>query len=150
MQRQAEMFKQSGIVTLCVFRSTPINIERYGPAVGKIFLSDKKGCVFKSYMVPKSTRAMIAGCREGMKNYSKYKQNVSFSGIMKDSDPKGSNQLPADFMIDENGVIVDLFRAERITEHMPWERIETFIPKDKRCKCNKKDCIVSCCYCFRK
>lgn len=29
-------------------------------------------------------------------------------------------------------------------DFMSFERVEEFIPEDKRCKCNKKDCIVSC------
>ena len=47
-------------------------------------------------------------------------------------------QLPADFMIDEDGVIVDLFQAKRFTDHMPFERVEEFIPEEKRCRCNGK------------
>ena len=47
-------------------------------------------------------------------------------------------QLPADFMIDEDGVIVDLFQAKRFTDHMPFERVEEFIPEEKRCRCNRK------------
>ena len=56
-----------------------------------------------------------------------------------------NNQLPADFLIDEEGKIVDLFRAERVADSIPFERIEAFIPEDKRCKCNAKDCISSTC-----
>lgn len=52
-------------------------------------------------------------------------------------------QLPADFLINEDGVIVDLFRAKQMSDHMPFERVEAIIPEEKRCKCNKKDCIVS-------
>mmetsp|Transcript_30747 Transcript_30747/g.55705 ORF Transcript_30747/g.55705 Transcript_30747/m.55705 type:complete len:90 (-) Transcript_30747:237-506(-) len=56
-----------------------------------------------------------------------------------------ARQLPAEFMIDEDGVIVDLFRAEKMIDHMPFERVEAFIPEGKRCRCNKKDCIVPRC-----
>lgn len=54
-------------------------------------------------------------------------------------------QLPADFLINEDGVIVDLFRAKQMSDHMPFERVEAIIPEEKRCKCNKKDCIVPRC-----
>ena len=58
---------------------------------------------------------------------------------------KGLNQLPADFLIDENGVIVDLLYATSFKEHMPFDRLEAFIPEGRRCKCNKKDCISTQC-----
>ena len=54
-------------------------------------------------------------------------------------------QLPATFMINEDGLVVDLFRADNLLDSMPFERLEAFIPDDKRCKCNKHDCIASRC-----
>ena len=48
-------------------------------------------------------------------------------------------------MIHENGIIVDLFIANKVTDSMMFERLEAFIPKNKRCKCNKKDCISPRC-----
>lgn len=55
------------------------------------------------------------------------------------------SQLPACFLINEDGEIVDLFRADSVTDHMSFERIEAFIPEAKRCKCYKKDCISARC-----
>lgn len=135
------MFRQSGIVTLCLFKSTPEVIARYGPAMSEcsFALSDKKGKVSKEYMIPKSNRAIVNGVVGLARNYGKFKSRISFSGTMGDARLDKTAQLPADFMIDEDGVIVDLIRGE----HMPFERIEAFIPEDKRCRCNKKDCIVS-------
>lgn len=140
------MFKAADIVTLCVFRSIPENIAMYGPSIkgeDSFALSDKKGKVFVAYNVPKSTRAMITGTGNMMKNFGRFKKGINFSGMMRDARPSKMAQLPADFMIDQNGVIVDLFRSENMMEHMPFDRIEAFIPGEKRCRCNKKDCIVS-------
>lgn len=150
MRQQAAMFKKAGVITLCIFKSTPQNIAKYSSASSNgdvIALSDTKGSVFNSFMVPKSTRAAINGSIHILKNLRKYRQVLDVSGALRDTSG-GTNlnqlrQLPADFMIDEDGLIVDLLRAEHMTDHMPFERVERFIPKDKRCKCNRKECIVS-------
>lgn len=113
-------------------------------------LSDKEGLVYASFEVKKAppsgfARSVMALVK-GMRKYKKY---VSVKGMVKDLSGKHPSralmQLPADFLIDENGVIVDFLRAERNGDHIPFERIEAFIPKDKRCKCNKKDCITNMC-----
>lgn len=158
------MFKNAGVVTLCIFKSTPQNIARYnltshnkdsiamsekqGSGVFKSFiaLSDKKGSAFKSFMVGKSTRAAMQGAIEMIKNFGKYRQVIDISAMMKDaSGATNMRQLPADFMINEDGIIVDLLRAESMNDHMSFERVEAFIPEENRCRCNKKDCIVPRC-----
>lgn len=95
-----------------------------------------------------STKAMPEGMVEQFTN-KKYKKFISTKSIMSDTAGvdglKGMNQLPADFLIDENGTIVDLLYATSFKEHMPFDRLENFIPEGKRCNCNKKDCISTQC-----
>lgn len=38
-------------------------------------------------------------------------------------------RLPADFLIDENGVVVDAFYAGHIGDHIPFERVDAFLRK---------------------
>ena len=67
---------------------------------------------------------------------------------MQDASINGMKLLPADFLINEDGIIVDIFRADNnfSSRHMPFERIEAcFIPESKRCKCYRKDCISPAC-----
>lgn len=150
LNQQSTMFEKAGVVTLCIFKSTPQNIAKLSSASksgDSVTLSDKKGAVFESFMVPKSTWAMLNGVVDMIKNFGKYKGKMDVPAIMKDS---GGNvnqmrQLPADFMIDEDGVIVDLYRAEKMSDQMSFDRVEAFIPEDVRCKCKKKDCIVPRC-----
>lgn len=152
MKAQSEMFERAGIVTVCIFKSTPQNIARYSMAsVGdcSLALSDVKGRVFKAYMLKKSTKAAIKGMRGMIANYGSLKEFISIPAMMRDTKGMTSidkiRQLPADFLIDEKGIIVDLFRGERGSDHMPFDRVEAFIPEEFRCKCNKKDCIVPRC-----
>jgi len=151
LKQQAAMFSRAGIVMLCVFQSTPHYVAKYNSEVSKAgedshTLSDEKGLVFKAFTVKKSPWVPFQITAETLKNYKKYK----FDHISQNRETRGTKvgkimQLPADFMIDEDGVIVDLFRAKRATDHMPFERVEEFIPKEKRCQCNGKDCIVPRC-----
>lgn len=141
LKQHSDMFKKAGVVTLCIFKSTPQNIVNYSPASSSedaIALSDTNGSVFKTFMVKKSTRATMNGTVDLLKSFRKCKHVINVS-----ADTSQIRQLPADFMINEDGVIVDLYRAERMGDHMTFERVEAFIPEEKRCRCSKRDCIVS-------
>ena len=144
------MLEKAGIVTLCIFRSTPTMVKRVikGTNEDTHTLSDVKGSVYKKFQV--KAHGTIGGVKMGfssvskvLKRDSKYYPYIDKKMIIKDKEGGNESkiQLPADFLIDENGIIVDLIRAKEIYESMAFERIEAFIPKGKRCKCNKKDCI---------
>ena len=38
-----------------------------------------------------------------------------------------------------------MFRAEKIQDHLPFERLEALIPENKRCKCNEHNFILPRC-----
>lgn len=152
------MLQKADIVTLCIFRSTPAMLKRVvdGTSEDTHALSDRRGSVYNKFQVKRDFRAVINASIEvapqTLKKNGKYKDYMSFGRVVKDINgaltPDGARaqfQLPADFLIDENGIIVDLFRATKPQDHMDFERIQAFIPKDKRCKCNKKDCISPTC-----
>ncbi len=54
-----------------------------------------------------------------------------------------ANFLPAEFLIDENGVIVDILRARKATECMAMERIQQFLldRKFSESSCRRKSSI---------
>mmetsp|Transcript_2547 Transcript_2547/g.3874 ORF Transcript_2547/g.3874 Transcript_2547/m.3874 type:complete len:215 (-) Transcript_2547:213-857(-) len=55
------------------------------------------------------------------------------------------NFLPAEFLIDENGVIVDILRATKATEFMAMERIQYFLLDEKYSELKKmKSSIILC------
>ena len=150
--------KKADIVTLCIFRSTPSMLRRVSAATSDDThaLSDRKGSVYKKFQVKPNMKAVVAAemkiIPEVLGKNGKYKAYLNYGRAFKDTQgavtPNGAKaqfQLPADFLIDENGIIVDLFRAKRPQDHMEFDRIEAFIPKDKRCRCNKEDCISPSC-----
>jgi len=112
-------------------------------------LSDRKGSVYKQFQLKTKSKAMITGSIELSKNMKHYKQYFNFSATMKETQGatglSAAKQMPADFLIDEDGKIFDLFRSTTPQDQMPFDRLEKFIPEGKRCKCNKKDCISTIC-----
>jgi len=111
-----------------------------------IALSDKEGSVYKKYNVKNNIRMALYGGVEFARHFKRYRQHTNIGAIIDDArQPAQSLQLPADFLIDEDGVVVDLFRAQRKQQSMPMERIEQFVPKDLRCKCNGKGCVFPSC-----
>ena len=110
-------------------------------------LSDKKGLAYKAYKVKRSTKLVYQGLNATWKNRKAFRQYVDLvAGHLKDASVGAARILPADFLIDEGGVIVDVHRADSpANPHMPYERIEAFIPEGKRCKCDKGDCISPKC-----
>jgi len=114
-------------------------------------LSDRRGSVYNKFQVKRSFKTVPTAFMKLRKN-EEYEAHFNPGTIIKEINggltPDGARalcQLPADFLIDENGIIVDLLRATKPQDFMEFERIEAFIPKDKRCKCNKKDCISPTC-----
>jgi peroxiredoxin len=142
MKEQYKMLNRAGIVTLCVFRSPPSHIANYAASVhdhNLLTLSDEKGSVYKAYMVGKSASGFLRDAAKMIKNLPKYKKFVHPGGMAKGATKV--TQLPADFLIDENGMIKRVVMGGLMT----FEQLEEFIPKEKRCKCNKQDCISRTC-----
>mmetsp|Transcript_25418 Transcript_25418/g.45912 ORF Transcript_25418/g.45912 Transcript_25418/m.45912 type:complete len:169 (+) Transcript_25418:152-658(+) len=151
MKQQSEMLARGDIVTICIFRSNPERILRYAsPKMTNdvVALSDKKGSVYNSFQVKgMSTSRILKHLGQILKNLKIYEQYLDSNDDIEYSLKKKSPtaQLPADFLINEDGEIVDLFRAERSQDFMSFERVEALIPENKRCKCNKHDCISPRC-----
>jgi len=115
-------------------------------------LSDVKGSVYKKFQVKQlgtiaTMKSKLTLMPKILKEDGKYHPYLDMKMISEDKEgvDAAMKQLPADFLIDENGIIVDLFRSKKPNESMEFERIEAFIPKDKRCNCNSKYCISPTC-----
>lgn len=153
MQKQYDMMKKAGILVISIFSSTPEAISQFASesiGEGMLALSDRNNRVYKQYKLNKSKwpKAFISGQADGITGWrKKYSKFCKFSkSYFKDS-MKGGTLRPADILINEEGIIVDMFKAYETPkhQHMPFERIEAFIPESKRCKCNQNDCISPKC-----
>ena len=150
MRKQYEMLRKAGILIICIFRSTPENISEFASesvGEGMLALSDRNGEVYKKYKVKNTLKAFIDGEVEVMGNWGKIYKRFFKRNILKDASMGGRVLRPADFLINEDGIIVDLYQAfeEPKQMSMPFDRIEAFIPEGKRCRCNTKNCISPNC-----
>lgn len=154
LRAQSDMLDEAGIVNICIFGSTPQNIQKYassGLNNGTLALSDKKGVVYKMFHFAKDRGALFGYlflCYTIFADIRKYGKWITIVGAVKDVanvDANKMGRLPADFLIGEDGTIVDLYRATKTADQMPFERVEAFIPEDKRCKCNRETCISPRC-----
>lgn len=151
------MLANAGIVTICVFGSTPQNIQQYAasglnPAPKTVALSDTSGSIYKTFHSKVKRGGALGGFVSlsmsifgGITKYGRYIRPIGAVKDVLNKDGGKMGRLPADFLVDEEGKIVDLLRSTTTADTMPFERIEDFIPEDKRCKCYKKDCISARC-----
>lgn len=154
LKQQTDFLNEAGIATISIFASEPKNITKFAKSnmsTGMLVLSDMDRKVYTSFQVKRMK--LPVGVATHLREASKKKyQNFVPSNELTRSDmdqrKKGFQRgllLPADFLIDVDGIIVDLFRAKRTSDFMAIDRIEAFIPEDKRCKCQRKDCVFPRC-----
>mmetsp|Transcript_25835 Transcript_25835/g.46809 ORF Transcript_25835/g.46809 Transcript_25835/m.46809 type:complete len:251 (+) Transcript_25835:121-873(+) len=149
MKQQSEMLTRLGIVTITIVNSNPEYIGRLiSPKLDNysIILSDKKGSVYSTFDLGKTSSPTLGLGLKNMKTLKPFMKATAMDMMM----DAGFNtailkQLPADFMISEDGVIMDLLRAETGLDHMSFARIEACVPDNKRCRCYTKDCLSPRC-----
>uniref|UniRef100_A0A7R9VL21 Thioredoxin domain-containing protein n=1 Tax=Pseudictyota dubia TaxID=2749911 RepID=A0A7R9VL21_9STRA len=148
LKRQNNFLTQGGIKVICVFQSPPEMMKKYVMKQAKppfIMLCDTKLVAYKKYNVKHSMR----GLKWGLWRFKKSGQaKIAIErGLFADPQPVDGkvDRLPADFLIDEEGKVVDKFQAKFANDHIPWKRIEAFIPKEKKCNCKKADCLSAWC-----
>lgn len=108
-------------------------------------LADPKCKVYKGYNVRRSKLGILRGSAISIFNGSiKKMERAGIPMSMSDIKPQGNlDTIPCDYLIDEKGIIVDMFMARNVNDTMPWERIEAFCLK--RCTCNGEDCLSKTC-----
>mmetsp|Transcript_2560 Transcript_2560/g.4028 ORF Transcript_2560/g.4028 Transcript_2560/m.4028 type:complete len:200 (+) Transcript_2560:2-601(+) len=122
---------------IAVFQSSTENIDRFilksrDTTKDKFpfkLLSDSEMATYADYKVGSSSTGFMKGYLNlkirGYKELKEYyKTHKRINGFHKET---VNRRLPSDFLIDENGVIVDFFRAKAINEHIPLERIDSFL-----------------------
>jgi len=93
-----------------------------------VLLSDEQLMAFGDYQVKENRRKSVFGflsghraskdCEEYYAEFTK-KNNIDNEIFV--------DRNPSDFLIDEKGVIIDIFRANTMTEHISVDRINSFL-----------------------
>jgi len=119
------VYEKLGVKVVALFESSNENLLKHLTHYELSFpvLSDKKGEYYKSYGLNKSVFGMFKGMLtrpvEMIKGLSKGKSPLrGVDGYL--------TRMPADFLIDENGMIKELMYAKDEGEHMDLEIIKAF------------------------
>uniref|UniRef100_A0A6U6KRI9 Uncharacterized protein n=1 Tax=Odontella aurita TaxID=265563 RepID=A0A6U6KRI9_9STRA len=146
-KKQNNYLKAAGIKVICIFQSPPESLrlsllkEKTTPF---IMLADPKRTVYKKYQVRRSKVGILLGAVNAVSS-GKTMQIAKFITKKSMKSEGKVDSLPADFLIDETGVIVDMIQARHVNDFMPWERIEAFIPEGCRCNCEHPECLSPTC-----
>lgn len=88
-------------------------------------ISDPYKNLFETYGVNKSVLGMFKGFLNIKKLLQAFEE-VSLFESLKNNDAE-MHQLPADFLIDENGIIQEAYYSKSTSDHLPIEKINNFI-----------------------
>lgn len=152
MKLQTRNLMQVGIVSICIYQSNK-DFLQYAVKIGNdaLLLADRKGKTFEDYVEAKGIAAVRMAQELYYKNPRRYLDwyapgtNTVTVGKDKFGKMSATGYSPANFLINEEGVIEDLFRSDNVLDSIPFERIEAFVPEDKKCQCNQRDCLFTHC-----
>lgn len=137
IRKQYAMLIEAGILVICISGNTTKNVSKYASkhlGGSLIVLNDKKGEIYNRYKMQESSK----------KNRNKIINHLTLRSI-KDACVNGMRLYPADFFINEDGTIDDLYRSEMpMKTAIPIEKLEAFLPNG-RCQCKKSDCLSPRC-----
>ena len=115
-------------VKLTIMQSSAEKVKQF---LGKqnppfAIITDPKMELYKLYGLESSKLGMIRSML-GVSRFMKAIKLFGLTTIPSDGDP---NRMPADFLIDKNGVIKDVYYASVGSSHIPFERIDDFLGAD--------------------
>lgn len=117
--KHAEQLERLGIDVVAVVQSPAKNIQKYmGQGAPRLrFVADPQQALYRAYHVEKSLAGMLSPRN---RVYARQLGAWKFH-------PEGSlRRLPADFLIQPDGTLADVFYASIIAEHIPWDRVWHF------------------------
>ena len=125
MIRRHEEFSNKGLAILTVFQSPPKRIARY---VGKQdppfpILCDPEERLYRLYELNASAKGLVSP------SLGSQMAKAAVLGFLPGRIDGTLTRLPGDFLIDEKGLLVDVFYARDISEHIPFNRVETFLSR---------------------
>ena len=118
-------YEKLGIKIVAIFESSNENLNKHLSHYELPFpvVSDKEGVYYRSYGLDKSVIGMLKGMLmrplEMIRGMSKGKMPFVIDG--------SPLRMPADFLLNENGVIKELMYAKDEGEHMDLEIIKAFV-----------------------
>jgi peroxiredoxin len=119
-------WQAKGVEVVAVFSSTAQEVQQFVAKHPRPFrlIADPDLMIYNQYGVEKSVSAIWKALL--------FRLPTILRGIRKGGRPKPNPNVtlvPADFLIDEAGNIVDCWYGKNTSDHIPMERLEEFIAK---------------------
>jgi peroxiredoxin len=124
MIQKYKSWHQRNLEIIAIFASSEENMRQYVGTQNPPFylFGDENRKIYKLYGVEKSLLGLFLGMFSLKKFCAAFRQGF-FIGKM-DTDLRS---MPADFLIDEDGIIKQSFYSNDIGEHIDFDRIEKFL-----------------------
>jgi len=151
LKEQSDYLRNRGILVICIFNSPPDAVARWVDGQVKtpfLLLGDPKFKVYDLYGAEYSVRGIWEPTVWCVKNFGSLKKlgvKPVTPGKIGKKPLRKMRLKPADFLIDEEGQVVDVHYAEKFSDAISFERIDAFVPENMKCTCDSKDCLSSQC-----
>ncbi|MGN7359621.1 peroxiredoxin family protein [Paenibacillus sp. SAF-054] len=126
-------WQQQGMEVIALFESPEASLRKYVGQQDAPFplIADPAADIYSSYGVESSeAKAQATLAKPGIhEEITALVEAAGFKLIPEEG--SNFNRIPAEFLIDENGVIQVAYYGELITDHLPFETIERFAGNGK-------------------
>ena len=123
MRERFSDWSAAGLDLVAVFQSPRQQVERY---VGR------QAPAFELVCDPEETLYQLYGLKKSLAGYVNPKVapkllRAAKLGYLPGAPDGTKTRLPGDFLIDSSGILTDVFWGSDISEHIPFDRVETFL-----------------------
>lgn len=117
-----DSLKKAGVIFISFYESSPKNLLQYvsQEEIPFIMVSDTDHAFYHQFGIGTSTAKTIRGLFHSFHKKHKIGKAAYKANYQKDGN---TNQLTADFLIDENGIIRTAYYAKFVGDHIPIEKI---------------------------
>ena len=133
-QRHKEL-SAAGLDVVAFFFSSQDDVQRFVRARPRPFrvVADPDNIAYQAYGIQKSFPKKIYGVFARLIMWIMGMKELGLEGTVRGLGGLNTNNiLPADFLIDEKGYIVEVYYGQDPGDHIPFERIEQFVGINKK------------------
>lgn len=113
---------QRGLDVVALFYSTPEEVKHFVARKPRPFpvIADPQSAAYDAYRIERSAWRKLKAILIRLPDLLKGLRLVGLAGL------NTNNIVPADFLIDEHGYIVEAYYGRDAGDHIPFERVEAF------------------------
>lgn len=133
LTQRYKQYSDAGLEVIAFFASTEEEVQHFVKVRPRPFtiVADPENIAYKAYGIEKSKPRSAYGVLKRFKMWILGFKILGFEGAIKNLQ-NPSDIMPADFLVDEQGYIVETYYGKDAGDHIPLERIEMFINESKQ------------------